>query len=76
MMQHDDEHFRNPYAAPQSSLNASNAIQDFQDDEFSPFKSIWIHPRRTVRRIVAENPELPASLAHWEACSAFGLRPI
>lgn len=50
----------NPYAAPDSSQIASvhGTAEEFGAEEFHPFKTIWLHPRRTVRSIVAVNPEL------------------
>lgn len=51
---------KNPYASP--ALHANETIGDISDDllesEFHPFKTIWTAPRRTIRRIIAVNPNL------------------
>ena len=48
----------NPYqtpdaVAPHLGLESQNSLPD----EFSPFQSIWFrHPRRTIRQLIATNP--------------------
>ena len=54
--------YDNPYAAPLSSFEDAS-YQDVQgdiygQDELRPFQTIWFHPRKTVRSIVAFNPEM------------------
>ena len=46
-MSNDVNDRTNPYAAP-GSLD--------EQDEFNPVKSIWLHPRKTIRQIVDRNP--------------------
>ncbi len=61
-MQPDDEPHEivNPYAATAHppELPPNLAEDDFEPQAFRPFQTIWLHPRRTVRRIVALEPEL------------------
>lgn len=50
----------NPYASPLSLSAESKAVAGEQDlaRELKPFRTIWIAPRDTVRRIVAVDPGL------------------
>ena len=61
-MQHDDEsnELENPYATPLSPSEKSKGVasEEFLAEELKPFRTIWTRPRDTVRRIIAENPEL------------------
>ena len=52
--------FENPYVAPRTgSVDAHLAANaEFEAGELRPFRTIWTHPRLTVRRLVAHNPEL------------------
>ena len=63
-MQRDDQfnEYDNPYAAPLSSFENA-PYQELQgdiygQDDLRPFQTIWLHPRKTVRSIVAFNPEM------------------
>jgi hypothetical protein len=62
MMQNGEEFDaqENPYAPPSSAAaeRIASAFEDSWDDDSNPFLTIWIRPRRTVRRIVAKNPAL------------------
>lgn len=46
--------FADPYAAPAQVLEATEASSDAP---YQPFATIWLHPRRTVRQIVARDPQ-------------------
>jgi hypothetical protein len=64
MQDHDESHEQqNPYSAPRSAPYVPPAVATaVLDGPFQPFKTIWLRPRATVRRIVAENPDLHVML--------------
>jgi hypothetical protein len=50
----------NPFASPRATSPDSVELpsEDYTDQEFHPFKTIWTSPRKTIRRIVATDPTL------------------
>ena len=50
---------QNPYLAPRPVAHDDMRLDaEFDDGPLQPFKTIWLHPRRTIRQLVAHNPEL------------------
>ena len=47
----------NPYQTPDAvTPDLRLESQDSLPDEFKPFQTIWFHPRRTIRQLIATNP--------------------
>ena len=47
----------NPYQTPDTvTPDLGLESQDSLPDEFKPFQTIWFHPRRTIRQLLATNP--------------------
>ena len=47
----------NPYQTPDAvAPHLGLEAQDSLPDEFKPFQTIWFHPRRTIRQLLATNP--------------------
>lgn len=54
----------NPFASPlaTSADIVEHAAEEYADQDFHPFQSIWMSPRKTIRRIVATDPTLHVML--------------